>query len=159
MEIKLSNGETVLLDPDDYERVKGFQWKKHPQGYASIEFMMHRFLLHPIPPEYEVHHINRNKLDNRRKNPQLIPAQRHRKMHVGPLVQHQKDAQKYPDIKICVVCGMEFLVNPRKRKRNKCCSSVCAMKMRIAGRKKQAEEKRTGGSCPLSAFPRISQWE
>jgi hypothetical protein len=138
MEIKLRNGESVLLDPEDYERVRGFQWKKHPQGYASIEFTMHRFLFHPVPPGHEIHHINGNKLDNRRSNLLLIVAKEHRQLHAPALVKHQKDGQTYPDQKTCVVCGSRFTVNPRKRKRNKTCSQECAMKMRIDGRKRQA---------------------
>ena len=142
MEIKLSNGDTVLVDPEDYKRIQGFQWKKHPQGYASIEFTMHRFLLHPIAKGYEVHHINGNKLDNRRANLQLIYAREHRLLHAPALVRHQKENQLYPDIKRCAVCGAEFTVNPRKRKRNKTCSPACSMKMRIDGRKRQAASSR-----------------
>ena len=142
MEIKLSNGEVVLLDPKDYERVSGFQWKKHPQGYASIEFTMHRFLFHPVPTGYEIHHINGNKLDNRRENLQLIIAKEHRQLHAPALVRHQKGIQKYPDQKECVVCGRPFTVNPRKRKRNKTCSVSCAAIMRADGRRKQAASSR-----------------
>jgi len=115
MEIKLSNGEVVLLDPEDYERVSGFQWKKHPQGYASIEFTMHRFLFHPVPTGYEIHHINGNKLDNRRENLQLIIAKEHRQLHtpaptikkdltVAPLPAEVEEAMEYirRHMEICI---------------------------------------------------------
>lgn len=137
MEIKLANGKTVLIDDEDFEKLSGFQWKAHPQGYVSMEFLMHRFLMHPVPPGYVVHHRNGNKLDNRRENLELMLKKTHNILSSKQLVAHQKSIQKYPDQKRCVVCGAEFIVNPRKRKRNKTCSPPCALKMRIDGRKRQ----------------------
>jgi len=139
MEIKLANGKVVLIDDEDFERVNGFQWKAHPQGYVSMEFLMHRFLMHPIPPGHVVHHKNGNKLDNRKENLEIMLAKKHNRLNSKKLIAHQKNIQKYPDEKTCVVCGNMFIVNPRKRKRNKTCSPGCAMKMRIDGRKRQAE--------------------
>lgn len=122
MEINLANGKVVLIDAEDFEKISGFQWKAHPQGYVSMEFLMHRFLIHPVPPGFVVHHKNGNKLDNRKANLELMLAKDHNRMNSALLVAHQKSIQKYPDQKVCVVCGREFMVNPRKRKRNKTCS-------------------------------------
>ncbi len=90
----------------------------------------------------EVHHINHNPLDNRLENLELILRQKHTQLH-------SKEKQIYPDVKRCVVCGSEFKPNPRKRKRNKCCSSECAMSMRITGKKRQNELSRKSHSKSL----------
>jgi len=138
----MANGDVVLVDDDDFQTLNSFRWKKHRQGYAATEFLMHRYIMHPMEPGHEVHHINGNKLDNRKENLQVIQSKKHRQLHSVTLVNHQKSIQKYPDEKTCVLCGAKFIVNPRKRKRNKCCSPECALAMRIEGRKKQASRVR-----------------
>ena len=77
-------------------------------------------------PSEQVHHINGNPLDNHIKNLEILDVKTHMCLH----------KQKYPDIKVCCVCGNEFIVNPRKRKRNKCCSFECAQSMRMTGLRK-----------------------
>jgi hypothetical protein len=78
----------------------------------------------------EVHHKNHNPLDNNIDNLELITREYHIELH-------KREKQIYPDNKNCVVCKKLFAPNPRKRKRNKCCSPGCAMKMRIDGRRRQ----------------------
>jgi site-specific DNA-cytosine methylase len=56
---------------------------------------------------------------------------------------HGAERRKYPDRKLCEVCGVEYRANPRKRKRQKCCSPECAMAMRIAGRRLQASSRKS----------------
>ena len=67
-----------------------------------------------------VHHINQNLLDNRIENLEVHEAREHMQLH----------KQIYPDKKICEVCGNEYTANPRKRKRQKCCSPTCATVLR-----------------------------
>jgi hypothetical protein len=93
----------------------------------ASRWLMEQELGRKLLPTEHVHHINGNPLDNKVANLRLMSANAH--------LRHHK--QVYPDLKICVVCGCEFTVNPRKRKRNKCCSDKCAMTLRIAGRKAQ----------------------
>jgi hypothetical protein len=92
-------------------------------------------------PNEQVHHKNGNPLDNRMENLELMATAAHMRLH----------KQIYSDNKICVVCGNEFIVNPRKRKRNKCCSKECAMSMRIDGRKRQVAE---AVGCMIANFDR-----
>lgn len=73
-----------------------------------------------------VHHINGDPLDNRMENLVVLHQNAHLRLH----------KQQYPDEKECANCGGAFTVNPRKRKRNKCCSPKCASAMRTAGRKR-----------------------
>jgi len=83
-----------------------------------------------------VHHRNGDPLDNRIENLEVLTASVHMRLH----------KQRYSDIKQCVLCGTEFLVNPRKRLRNKTCSKDCAQTMRVNGIKSSRKSlKRSGG--------------
>lgn len=74
VEVRLSNGRLAYVDPDDYEKVKGFSWSEHVKGGAvaydpstSTNKYMHHMLL-PQKEGFVVDHINRNSLDNRKCN-------------------------------------------------------------------------------------------
>lgn len=75
--IELTNGEFALADSCDYEKVKQYRWSKAGRGYAyggneKEQFMkMHRIITGAKDGEI-VDHINRNKLDNRRKNLRIV---------------------------------------------------------------------------------------
>lgn len=97
--------------------------------------IMERHLGRPLLDTEDVHHINGDPLDNRIENLCVMDRQDHIELHA-------KEKQKYPDEKACHNCGAIFLVNPRKRKRNKTCSKDCAKAMRAAGRRRQAQSSR-----------------
>lgn len=80
-EIILSNGETTLIDDEDYELLNSSKWYFHNgyarhseyiggKGYKTKYIYMHRLLL-DAPKGKEVDHINGNPLDNRRSNLRL----------------------------------------------------------------------------------------
>lgn len=141
--LKLMGGGFTLVDDDIYEWASKLKWKRHRGGYVQLSSynLLHRIVMEH-PQGKEVHHLNEDKLDNRRENLQLETPSEHQRHHYHRIVAYQKAHQKYPDKKNCVVCGTEFIVNHRKRKRNKCCSPKCAMDMRIAGRRRQAASSR-----------------
>jgi hypothetical protein len=99
-------------------------------------WIMEQHLGRSLTPHEHVHHRNGNPLNNRLENLEVLLCIDHMKLH----------KQIYPDTKICVVCGNPFIVNPRKRARNKTCSSHCAMSMRIAGRKRQSASRKSSRS-------------
>lgn len=67
----------------------------------------------------QVHHINKNKLDNRLENLQIMTRDEH-------MYEHK---QIYPITKKCVVCGKEFTPHKTKRKRALTCSRDCALQL------------------------------
>jgi hypothetical protein len=77
VEIELSNGEKALIDEEDYIFLSEFTWTKTKFGYASTIkqiknkkycLYMHQLVLGKAPKGFVIDHINRNRLDNRRKN-------------------------------------------------------------------------------------------
>lgn len=73
MEIKLPNGDTVLIDDADYSKVSKYQWRRYQsdryvRGMVDGKMVsLHRFILNP-PTGTSIDHINGDRLDNRREN-------------------------------------------------------------------------------------------
>jgi hypothetical protein len=76
-EIIISDGTTVIVDDDDFDRLSQWKWSAHGEGYAMRGehignrkykyFTMHREIIGAKKGEI-VDHINGNKLDNRKEN-------------------------------------------------------------------------------------------
>jgi hypothetical protein len=65
----------ALVDDEDYERLSKYTWRLHSKGYATrssstngkeTRLMMHREILDT--GEFQVDHIDRNKLNNQKDN-------------------------------------------------------------------------------------------
>jgi hypothetical protein len=79
-EIQLTQGMKALVDDEDYEFLNTFKWCANKIGstfYAATGladgrvFHMHSLILQKTSG-YEIDHINRNGLDNRRSNIRLV---------------------------------------------------------------------------------------
>lgn len=112
----LSSQTRARLIHRNGKRVRAHRW------------IMEQALGRSLRADEHVHHINGDPLDNRLDNLTVMDARSHMCLH----------KQIYPDEKACANCGQTFAVNPRKRKRSKCCSPACAQAMRAAGRRRQA---------------------
>ncbi len=106
-----------MLSPHTRTRLLYRDGKKVRAHRWIAEQILGRKLL----PTEHVHHKNGNPLDNDPDNLEVLDQNTHLRLH----------KQIYPDSKPCIVCGKEFTVNPRKRKRDKCCSKACAQKVRV----------------------------
>lgn len=69
-------GKFAIVDDADYELVKNIRWFMNNDGYAigravrgsgGKNKLMHRFIM-DAPPEFQVDHVNGDRLDNRREN-------------------------------------------------------------------------------------------
>lgn len=77
MKIKVKSVRTYLIDDEDYEKIKPFKWHLSREGYIVRTMripnrnpkakFLHRLIMGE-PEGFEVDHINRNKLDNRKSN-------------------------------------------------------------------------------------------
>lgn len=75
-QISLTKGKYALIDDEDFDLVSRYNWYCSSMGYAQrsdrvnkkrVEILLHRFLLGAKKGQ-EIDHINRNPLDNTRKN-------------------------------------------------------------------------------------------
>lgn len=71
-QIQLTKGYVALVDDEDYEYLSQFKWKvrigrRTMYAVRHIEISMHRAVIQ-VDDDKVVDHINRNGLDNRKKN-------------------------------------------------------------------------------------------
>lgn len=76
--VKMSNCDDIcLVDKSDWSNLKNYCWHKTKSGYVASnvdgKFMtMQRALIPDVQDGYERHHVNHNRLDNRRQNLQVV---------------------------------------------------------------------------------------
>ena len=104
-------------------------------------WLMEQHLGRNLLQSEHIHHKNGNPLDNRLDNLEVKSAREHMVLH----------KQKYPDKKICEVCGSEYFCNPRKRRRQKTCSQKCAYILR---RRNYGKSSRSARKCSASLSSR-----
>ncbi len=94
IQIPLTKGLYATIDEEDYEYVSRFKWRAFNNGYTNyavrsdrasnrMSIYMHRELLGDPERPNQVDHINRNGLDNRRKNIRVVTPQENQR-NKGP---------------------------------------------------------------------------
>ncbi len=77
--VPLGNKIYALVSPEDYPQVMEHSWTLHSGGYAKaggakFSGYLHRFIM-GSPPNLEIDHVNKNKLDCRRENLRVCTSQ------------------------------------------------------------------------------------
>lgn len=65
--------QIAIIDTDDVEKLKQYSFRVHNKGYISTSIKgktkyLHQIIYGRIREGFEIDHINRNKLDNRKNN-------------------------------------------------------------------------------------------
>lgn len=78
--IVLKTGEITIIDDDDYAIVSRYKWSINEKGYVvgGPYRKLHKLLIQNVPNGMQIDHINRNKLDNRKKNLRIVTPQENR---------------------------------------------------------------------------------
>ena len=88
----LANGESFILDKEDYEKVKPYSWYKTSNGYIATRDRkadgalktMHRLITEAIGSDM-VDHINHDKRDNRRCNLRIVSRSENQQNRKAPV--------------------------------------------------------------------------
>lgn len=80
--VKSFDGIEFIVNTCDLDAVLNHRWHSNGHGYMADEHgkTIHRFLMKP-PAVMDVHHINENKLDNRRINLLMLSRSEHTALH------------------------------------------------------------------------------
>lgn len=129
--LNLDNGRFCFVTDDGKvfnEKHKELKIQVDKAGYCSAflygeKHLVHRIVYSAFVREIRdgehIHHINGSKKDNGIENLSAMSMKEHQHLH----------KQIYPIIKICKVCGKEFIPHKTKRKRAKTCSHECWLKI------------------------------
>jgi hypothetical protein len=92
------------------------------KNHLEHRVVMARAIGRPLQRTEHVHHINGKKLDNRIENLEILTASEHTRKH-HPRI--------YPIEKTCVICGVSWVPDKSNRKRQRSCSYVCGLALRL----------------------------
>lgn len=67
----------VIVDKEFFDELSKYKWHENPYGYAYNDTLgfMHRYIMSNPCREFDIDHINHNKLDNRKCNLRLATRQ------------------------------------------------------------------------------------
>ena len=130
--IHLLDGDYAVVSPDVHAVLNRRLWRRGANGYIyargarkkGVACLMHRLIMDAKAGE-EVHHLNGNKLDNRRENLTIYSASEHQNHHKHLVIARNRANRKYALTLICPECHQKCLVNPNHRGRNRFCSKLC----------------------------------
>ena len=112
--VSLPDGEIVLISEADKDLIQ-YRWYRHTGGYAHGRFppgkisLLHRVVmarklrLRQLPAGMEVDHVNRDKMDNRRENLELVTREENMRRAFSSPARRCRRRTLAPSIKPCIV--------------------------------------------------------
>jgi hypothetical protein len=102
-QIELTKGLKAIVDDEDYEKLSQYRWNANWTGtvhYAhrlngKEHVYMHRMIMSPLPG-YEIDHINKNTLDNRKSNLRIV----HKSYQRANSKKRKDSRSKYKGVKL-----------------------------------------------------------
>ena len=93
---KTYDGTEFFVDACDANSIINHRWHRDGNGYVADEHgnKIHRVLMQP-PENMDVHHINGNKLDNKRRNLLILTRPEHTALHNNPRIASGVTVQKH----------------------------------------------------------------
>lgn len=97
---KTFEGAEFIVSLCDLDTVKLHRWRINASGYVADEHgkTIHRTLMSP-PAVMDVHHINGNKLDNRRSNLLMLTRSEHTALHQKNKIDNGVTVQEWISVK------------------------------------------------------------
>ena len=107
-------GRTRVRVPDEEFKARYRQVKINGRPRLEHRHVVEQALGRPLERHEQVHHKNRNRLDNRLENLEVVSSAEHGLRHTFRAITSS-----------CVICGTVFTPSKTKRERKQTCSPAC----------------------------------
>lgn len=69
--------QIAVIDAGDYQKIADYKWTLNNYGYAAARIekqrvLLHRMVMPPCPAGYEIDHIDRDRLNNKKSNLRVV---------------------------------------------------------------------------------------
>lgn len=129
-----NSSDFAVVSEQDFEKLAYCGWRLGTNGYVykcggrtrGRQVLLHRIILH-TPKGKDTHHINGNKLDNRRENLEVLTRSEHqKKYHNNDHIKRLRSRRVYSEYGTCPECKKDFKKKPENRSTVVFCSKKCA---------------------------------
>lgn len=116
--IKLTQNKFALIDDEDFDLVSQYKWHAGLRKHTYYAFnrrknlLMHRLIMKVTDSKLQIDHINRNGLDNRKKNLRIVD---NRKNSLNSRPKRNNKTSKYKGVDMHVCGKWRAVIRPNKK--------------------------------------------